>query len=93
MVVIEAQLGLFHLNINPDDTSNIRTYVGSDGKIHFVDRTGADSVLNFSKDEIKYEEKTMTKDAPKNGATQSFTFTSSLSSVLYAGIKLLQHKI
>lgn len=28
---------------------NINVYVGEDGKIHFTDRTGADSVLNFSK--------------------------------------------
>ena len=49
MVVIVLQLGLFHLNINPDDTSKIKTYVGEDGKIHFVDRTGADSVLPFNK--------------------------------------------
>ena len=29
--------------------ANVKTYVGSDGKIHFTDWTGADSVLNFSK--------------------------------------------
>ncbi len=29
--------------------SGIRTYVGTDGKIHFVDGAGADTVLNFSK--------------------------------------------
>ena len=28
--------------------SNIKTYVGSDGKIHFKDWTGADTVLNFN---------------------------------------------
>ncbi len=28
--------------------SGIRTYVGTDGKIHFVDGAGADTVLNFS---------------------------------------------
>ena len=37
---------LFCLN---DDTSKIKTYVGSDGLIHFIDRNGADSVLNFNK--------------------------------------------
>ena len=29
-------------------TSNIKTYVGSDGKLHFKDASGADTVLNFS---------------------------------------------
>ena len=28
--------------------SNVKTYVGTDGKIHFVDWTGADTALNFS---------------------------------------------
>ena len=30
------------------NASKIKTYVGSDGKLHFVDSAGADSVLNFS---------------------------------------------
>ena len=29
--------------------TNVKTYVGTDGKIHFIDWTGADTVLNFSK--------------------------------------------
>lgn len=29
--------------------SGIKTYVGSDGKLHFVDASGADSVLPFNK--------------------------------------------
>ena len=32
----------------PDDTSKIKTYVGEDGNLHFIDWTGADSVLPFS---------------------------------------------
>ena len=36
-------------NNNPDETSKINVYVGDDEKIHFVDRTGADSVLPFNK--------------------------------------------
>ena len=31
-----------------DSLTNVRTYVGSDGKLHFVDASGADSVLPFS---------------------------------------------
>ena len=31
-----------------DETSKIRTYVGSDGKLHFVNKAGADTVLNFN---------------------------------------------
>lgn len=31
-----------------DKVSKVRTYVGSDGKLHFVDASGADTVLNFS---------------------------------------------
>ena len=30
------------------NASKIKTYVGSDGKIHFVDSVGADTALNFS---------------------------------------------
>lgn len=29
--------------------SKVKTYVGSDGKLHFVDASGADTALNFSK--------------------------------------------
>ena len=29
--------------------STVKTYVGTDGKIHFVDSAGADTALNFSK--------------------------------------------
>ena len=29
--------------------SKIKTYVGSDGKLHFVDSAGADSALNFNR--------------------------------------------
>ena len=32
-----------------DDTSKINTYVGDDGLIHFTNKDGADTVLNFSK--------------------------------------------
>ena len=32
-----------------DDTSKIKTYVGTDGLIHFTNKDGADSVLNFNK--------------------------------------------
>lgn len=31
-----------------ESLGNVRTYVGSDGKLHFVDASGADSVLPFS---------------------------------------------
>lgn len=45
---------MFQLNKNLQNTntniSKIKTYVGSDGKLHFVDSAGADSVLPFNKD-------------------------------------------
>ena len=31
-----------------DETNNINVYVSEDGKLHFVDKDGADTVLNFS---------------------------------------------
>ena len=31
------------------NAAKIKTYVGSDGKLHFVDSAGADTALNFSK--------------------------------------------
>lgn len=31
-----------------NDLSKVNTYVGSDGKLHFVNSAGADTVLNFS---------------------------------------------
>ncbi len=49
-----------------DDTSNINIYVGEDGKLHFTDKDGADSVLNFSKG------KTVTKYS-YTGCTSGFT--------------------
>ncbi len=39
---------LFKLQQN-DDTSNIKTYVGEDGLLHFIDKAGADTALNFNK--------------------------------------------
>lgn len=35
---------------------NIKTYVGTDSKLHFTDATGADSVLNFSNTNISVAE-------------------------------------
>lgn len=32
-----------------NNLTQIKTYVGSDGKLHFTDVSGADTVLNFSK--------------------------------------------
>ena len=40
---------IFKLKYLIDDTSKIKTYVGSDGKIHFINKAGADTALNFSK--------------------------------------------
>ena len=31
-----------------DETNNIKVYVSEDGKLHFVDKDGADTVLNFN---------------------------------------------
>ena len=31
-----------------NNLTQIKTYVGSDGKLHFIDASGADAVLNFS---------------------------------------------
>ena len=37
-----------------DDTSKINTYVGDDGLIHFTNKDGADTVLNFNSGNGKY---------------------------------------
>ena len=42
---VSAELATINSNM-----SLIKTYVGTDGKLHSVDATGADSVLNFSQD-------------------------------------------
>ena len=34
------------------NAAKIKTYVGSDGKLHFVDSAGADTALNFSSNNI-----------------------------------------
>lgn len=36
------------VNVLNGKVSKIKTYVGSDGKLHFVDASGADTALNFS---------------------------------------------
>ena len=36
--------------------SKVKTYVGSDGKLHFVNSAGADSVLNFSSATKRFRE-------------------------------------
>lgn len=50
---------------------NIKTYVGSDSKLHFVDLTGADTALNFSGADFQYTGYAI------NGRTVSHTATSS----------------
>ena len=56
--IIELDNEVEELNNNLTVTNNnmkkIKTYVGTDGKIHFVDSTGADSVLPFSKSNVYY---------------------------------------
>ena len=32
----------------------VKTYVGSDGKLHFTDASGADTALNFSKGDVSF---------------------------------------
>ena len=68
--------------------SSLGVYIKLIDVIPHWSECGADTFVPF-KSEPKYEEISVTKDAPKNGATQSFTFTSSLSSVSYAGIKTI----
>lgn len=46
--------------LRSDSLSRVKTYVGDDGKIHFMDGTGADSVLNFSRTFILYAQKVST---------------------------------
>ena len=45
------ELGLFFLQSS--NASQIKTYVGTDGKIHFTNSAGADTVLNFSVNKSK----------------------------------------
>ena len=40
-----VSIKIFLLN---DETNNIKVYVSEDGKLHFVDTDGADTVLNFN---------------------------------------------
>lgn len=47
---------------------NIKTYVGSDSKLHFVDLTGADTALNFSSGGLKLHKGTL------NAQKSSITF-------------------
>lgn len=48
------------VNTLNSNIGNIKIYVGEDGKIHFTNKDGADSVLNFSS--FKTEEKTFSWD-------------------------------
>lgn len=45
-------LAVKQLNTN---VNKVKIYVGSDGKLHFTNASGADTALNFSKGLIKYE--------------------------------------
>ncbi len=51
------------------DLAKVRTYVGSDGKLHFVNSAGADTVLPFSKGQGKYikQGQTITFSGVKHG--------------------------
>jgi len=57
-----------------DSLQQVKTYVGSDGKLHFVDASGADSVLPFN------SVKTGTFTSVKNG---NATVNTGLDSIKY----------
>lgn len=60
-----------------ESLQTVRTYVGSDGKLHFVDASGADSVLPFSS--VKEINGSFTLDT---GTTTNLTFPTSGYSTL-----------
>ena len=47
-IIIFQNNFLFHFTSHNQSLTNVRTYVGEDGKLHFVDSSGADTVLPFS---------------------------------------------
>ena len=59
-----------------DNLTKVKTYVGSDGKLHFVDASGADTVLPFSSE--KFVSLTNIGSGSLGngtGSTSTFTFT------------------
>ena len=77
---------LLLFNIGLDDCSNINTYVGEDGLIHFTNSAGADTVLNFSSGvNIKTSTVSASAATVKNG-TKSTTITFSELTEVY-GLK------
>ena len=68
-----------------DDTSKIKTYVGTDGLLHFVDKAGADTVLNFNKGtELKLKQ--IYCGNVLNGGTVSYKFIETWNHALFSGV-------
>ena len=59
---------------------NIKIYIGGDGKIHFTNKDGADSVLNFSS--FKTEEKTFSWEG---GGSVGSGYGSFDTTLVYSG--------
>ena len=67
--------------------TQVKTYVGEDGKLHFVDSGGADTALNFSNTsgDGKW---TITTSVSKSGSTNAYIWSTSGSASLNITITL-----
>ncbi len=68
-----------------DDCSNIKTYVGEDEKLHFIDKDGADSVLNFSKGADNVSLKIVSGTAKSSPLSIAFKPTCNTSHIIIGG--------
>lgn len=75
-----AESDISTLNTN---LTHINVYVGSDKKLHFVDSTGADSVLPFSSGLSEYQTGSVTLNYPSKGTwyTTAVRFSKAFSKV------------
>ena len=74
-----------------DDTSKIKTYVGSDGKLHFINKAGADTVLNFNKGIEKIANFSNTNTLATNLSKGFYlVHLTKANTMLYGGITIQQ---
>lgn len=74
---------------------NIKTYVGTDSKLHFTDATGADSVLPFSGAKELKQISSGTVSLPSMGSTATRTYSLGANKYAYAvfGLSSVGHSV
>lgn len=70
--------------------AKVKTYVGEDGNLHFIDSEGADSVLPFSSGGIKGCDTLFYADSTYVNGSTKYIFNSNYKAIMYAPSRSLE---